>query len=224
MRCAIAYHPRQGQTGPEFRSEFVLTPDGVLSTTVKTSSEEQPWGVTWPLLENDGAPLPRFHTSNVEAVGYPGSSDRENFISLDEGAQFTPEPPLRGTYGDLRPIRVTNPGNANHTFVYPSSAADPAADSVRRSFKITPDGFQSVLGRVSGKVYVGRTAAGGVSDHVDLTGSGKPDAKFSQTSGFLLQLQNGKVISVETDREVNAEIQGKKQHLLQHKPVSLLTP
>jgi len=81
VRCAIAYRPRHGGIGPSFRNEFVLTPDGVLSTTVKTSPEEQEWGVTWPLLENDGAPLPRFHTPGVEAVGYPGSSDREKLHS-----------------------------------------------------------------------------------------------------------------------------------------------
>ena len=224
VRCAIAYHPQQGQSGPSFRDEFVLTPDGVLSTTVKTSPEEQAWGVTWPLLENDGAALLRFHTAGVEAVGYPGSGDRENFIALDTGTQFTPEMPLRGTYGDLRPIRVTVSGKAIHTFVYPAGLTDPAADSVRRSFMITKDGFRSVLGRVSGSIYVGRTAAGGVGDRVDLAGGGKADATFSHRCGFLLQLRNGRVAAVETDREVGAEIQGKKMHLLRYKPVLLLRP
>jgi len=224
VRCTLSYHPRQGQSGPSFRNEFVLTPDGVLSTLVKTSPEEQSWGVTWPLLENDGAPLQRFHMEGVEAVGYPGSGDRENFIALDAGTRFTPETPLRGTYGDLRPIRVTVPGNANHTFVYPVGAADPAAESVRRSFTITRDGFRSVLCHVAGTMYVGRTSAGGVGDSVDLAGSGKADATFSRTCGFLLQLRSGKVVGVEADREVDAEIQGKKVHLFPYTPVSLLRP
>jgi hypothetical protein len=221
VRCAIEYHPRPGQSGPALRNEFVLTPDGVFSTIVKTSSDEQAWGVTWPLLENDGAALPRFHTLGVEAVGYPGSADRESFIALDEGTRFTPEMPLRGTYGDLRPIRVTVPGKASHTFVYPSGAADPDADSVRRSIIITRDGFRSMLGRVSGTIYVGRTAAGGVGDRVDLAGTGTADATFSRTCGFLLQLRRGRVAAAETDRDVDAEIQGKKVHLLQHKPLLL---
>jgi hypothetical protein len=160
----------------------------------------------------------------VEAVGYPGSGDRENFIALDTGTQFAPEMPLRGTYGDLRPIRVTVSGKAIHTFVYPAGATDPAADSVRRSFMITKDGFRSVLGRVSGSIYVGRTAAGGVGDRIDLAGGGKADATFSHMCGFLLQLRHGRVVAVETDREVDAEIQGKKMHLLRYKPVLLLRP
>jgi hypothetical protein len=221
VRCAITYHPRQGKNGPSFRDEFVLTPDGVLSTIVKTSSGEQAWGVTWPLLENDGTPLPRFHTEGVEAVGYPESGDRENFVALDTGSQLTPETTLRGAYGDLRAIRVTVPDKANHTFVYPANATDPSADSLRHSFATTPDGFRTLLGRVSGSIYVGRTSAGGVGDGVDLAGHGKPDVKFSERCGFLLQLRQGKVVSAEADREVDGEIQGKKVHLSRYKPVWL---
>jgi len=61
-----------------------------------------------------------------------------------------------------------------------------------------------------------------VGDRVDLAGDGNAGARFSQTCGFLLQLNGGKVISAETDRDVDAEIQGKKRHLLRYTPVSLL--
>ena len=56
VRCAVDYAPRRGAGGPCFRHEFVLTPDGVLSTLTRTSGTGR-WGVTLPLLENDGAPL-----------------------------------------------------------------------------------------------------------------------------------------------------------------------
>lgn len=221
IRCAIEYHPRAGQTGPTFRNEFVLTPDGVLSTVTKTSAEDQLWGVTWPLMLNDGAPVNRSHTASIQSAAYPGSSSQENFISLNTGTEFATEPALRSTFGDLEPVRVTTTQKSSQTFVYPSIATDPDAESVRKSFTITADGFRSALGRVSGTIYSGRTSAGGVGDHIDLAGNGHTDAKFDHECGFLLQLRGGKVISVETDRDVEAEIQGKKLKLLRYRPAVL---
>jgi len=59
VRCAIEYRPKAGQSGPAFRDEFIITPDGVLSTVKPESPGSTQWGVTWPILENDGAPLER---------------------------------------------------------------------------------------------------------------------------------------------------------------------
>ena len=44
VRCAITYAPKPGQSGPTFRNELVLTPDGMLSGV--SSTGDQPWGVT----------------------------------------------------------------------------------------------------------------------------------------------------------------------------------
>jgi hypothetical protein len=221
VRCAIAYHPKPGQTGPTFRNEFTLTPDGVLSVVRNTSPGESPWGVTWPLLENDGATLLRSNTAHIATAGYPGTADRQNFIALDSGPKMVFEPVLRSTFGDLRPVRVTAPGEVNRTFVYPSGAGDPEAETVRTSFTLTSDGFRSVLGRLSGDVYVGRTAAGGFADQVDLDGDGTVDAKFSQPCGFLFQIAGGKAVAVEADRPVTAEIQGRKVTLGRYTPLKL---
>jgi hypothetical protein len=133
----------------------------------------------------------------------------------------TPEAPLRSTFGDLRPLRVLMAGAANRTFIYPTGPGDPGPESVRRSFLVTANGFRSVLGRVSGSVYVGRASAGGVGAEVDLDGDGKPDARFSRECGFLLQLEHGKVTAVETDRAVTAEVQGRRLTLGAHSPVVL---
>jgi hypothetical protein len=71
---------------------------------------------------------------------------------------------------------------------------------------------------VSGKIYTGRTAAGGVGRVVDIDGDGKPDVTFSAECGFMLQLRDGQVTAVETDRDVTAMIQGKTVALKRYQP------
>jgi hypothetical protein len=147
-------------------------------------------------------------------VRYPNGSDEQNFIAVGGALKFTEEPLMRSTYGDLRPVRVS----ASTTFVYPRTAADPSAEEVRKSFAVHGRDFSSVLGKVSGTIYIGKTAAGGVGRAVDLDGDGKPDAVFSEESGFVLQLRNGRVIAAEADRDVSATIQGKKMTLKRYSP------
>jgi hypothetical protein len=223
VRCAIDYRPKAGQSGPAFRDEFILTPDGLLSTVKKTSAGASPWAVTWPILENDGSPLERSTSKYVASVHYPQSADLQNFIALDGPPVFTATPPLRGSYGDLRPIRVKTAGDTNHTLVYPQGPGDPDADSVRKSFVLTNGGFRSVLGEVNGTIYTGRTSAGGFGTQISMKGRGAPDAKFSQPCGFLLQVQDGVVTSVEVDHAVQAEIQGRHFTLSPHIPVHIAT-
>ncbi len=211
VRCAIDYRPKRGQNGPSFRNEFTLTPDGILSEVTKTSPQTVPWGVTWPLLENDGAPLVLSVNDRIASVKYTGATDQQNFIALDAGSTLTSESPLRGSYGDLRPIRVTVPGSRNRTFIYPRSDGDPEAAAVLRRLP----------GRVSGTLYVGPTAAGGFGDKIDLDGDGAPDATFTENCGFLLQLRNGRAVAVEADRALRADIQGRKVALERYVPFIL---
>ena len=89
---------------------------------------------------------------------------------------------------------------------------------------MTSAGFHSLLGRVSGNLYVGRTSAGGVGTEIDLDGDGKPDVRFNRECGFLLQLDRGKVIAIETDRAVTAEVRGRRVPLEAHSPVVLKDP
>jgi hypothetical protein len=223
VRCAIDYRPKPGQAGPRFRNEFILTPDGILSTVRKTSGETVPWGVTWPLLENDGTPLSLSLAPRIASTAYPGKSDRENFLALDAGSRMVSESPLRSTYGDLRPVRVIAPGSVNRTWIYPSGPGDPPADAVLAGFTFTEDGFASPVGRVRGMVYVGRSAAGGFGDRLDL-GAGRPAVRFSRPCGFLLQLENGGIAAVETDRAVTAEIGGGKLDLRAYEPLRMTAP
>jgi hypothetical protein len=220
VRCAVEYRPQKGQTGPSFRDELIVTPDGILSTVTKTSPDAFNWAVTWPLLENDGAQLVLAAADRLRMVSYPNGSDQQSFIAI-EPAQFTQEPLLRATYGDLRPVRVRSSGASRRTFVYPRSTGDPPAEVVRDSLVITADGFRSVLGRVSGTTYVGRSAAGGVGTAIDFDGDGVPDARFATECGFLIRLKGSKAVEVEVDRNVEATIQGKQIRLTSYRPAAL---
>jgi hypothetical protein len=221
VRCAVTYSPKQGKSGPTFRNDLVLTPDGVLSTVTKTSGGDTRWGVTWPLLENDGRPVQHTGTAHVRTTAYPGGTDDQNFIALDAQPHLALDEPLfRSTYGDLRPVRMTVADKISRTFVYPRSAGDPAAEEVRKSVKVTGDGFTSTLARVRGDLYAGRTSAGGVGTELDVDGDGRADVRFNERCGFLLQLRAGRVTAVEADRDVSGEIQGRKVQLRAYSPVS----
>jgi hypothetical protein len=215
VRCAIDYSPRPGKNGPSFRNEFTLTPDGVLSVVTKTLRDDVVWATTWPVLENDGRALQRSSRDGIQSVRCPGADDEQNFIALGGTPTFAEETSMRSTFGDLRPVRIS--GSAT-TFVYPRAGDDPEAQAVRKSFAIDGRNFSSALGKVSGTIYTGRTAAGGVGRGVDIDGDGKPDVTFSAECGFILQLRDGRVIAAEADRDVTAIIQGKTVALKRYQP------
>jgi hypothetical protein len=173
--------------------------------------------MTWPVLENDGTPLTRTSRPGIQSVHYPNGTDEQNFLAIAATAAFAETPLLRSTFGDLRPIRAAAPA----TFVYPRDAGDPQADLVRKSFTIHGQDFSSVLGKVTGNLYVGRTSAGGVGRSLDLDGDGKPDVTFSEECGFVLQLRNGQILAAECDRDVTASIRGRKLALKRYQPVQL---
>jgi hypothetical protein len=218
VRCAIDYKPKSGQSGPTFRNEFIITPDGILSTLTSSASN---YGVTWPILTYDGKTnLTTNYTSHIASVNFPGASDQQNYIALHSSPTIsTSDATRRSAYGDLRPVRMVSGGSNNQTFIYPRSAADPSAESVRTSFNRSGNDFTTVLGRVKGNTYVGRTSAGGVGTSIDLDNDGVADATFSTSCGFILQLENGRVKAVEVDTSVTGVIQGQSVSLQGYKPV-----
>jgi hypothetical protein len=225
VRARIDYAPLAGQTGPTFRDDLIITPDGVLST-ITSSAGPGTFGVTWPVLTNDGAGLTNTFTPFIASVSFPGGGDEENFIALQPSAptMVTNLPTLRSSYGDLRPVRVVPGSSTATTLVYPRSPWDPSAESVRTSFTQTGSDFSTVLGKVSGSLYVGRTSAGGVGTGIDLNGDGVNDVTFSASCGFVLQLANGRVTAVETDSNVSAVVQGTSINLLAYTPAQIITP
>ncbi len=162
VRCHIEYSPIAGEFGPSFRNEFILTPDGNLCSLTRTSGDQE-WGVTLPLLVYDGSALD-FEiekSPGIAATRFRNGTDEQTFIVLNNDAIFIPEAPIRSSYGDLLPIRVTSRDDVLYIFVYPRSGSDPAAEEMRQSFKIYNGGFSSVLGRVDGHQYVGHKSATG---------------------------------------------------------------
>jgi hypothetical protein len=157
------------------------------------------------------------------ASKFSNEPDQQNFIAMKGSHQLdASDPVVRGGYGEFRPVRVTDSqGGPVETFVYPRNAGDPDAESVRASFKRDGKDFSSVLGRVKGTLYVGRTSAGGVGKAIDLDGDGADDVSFGESCGFILQLKDGQVIRMEADRAVKARIAGREVALTAYKPVNI---
>jgi hypothetical protein len=205
VKFALDYHPLAGQTGPTFHEDFVVTPDGVL-TTLTSSAPADPWGLTWPLLMNDGAgALTTSVAGNVASTRFASGTDEQNFIAVGGAATLAMDGPVvRSGYGDLQSVRYVATGAApNRTFVYPRNANEPSANAVRDSFMATANGFKTALARVEGNTYVGRTSAGGEGTSLDIDGDGTADVHFDQSCKFVLQLDAGRIIAVEADRAVS---------------------
>jgi hypothetical protein len=199
---------------------FILTPDGALASV--QASHKIPFGLIWPLLEDDGRRLQVKVGSRFASVAYSDQADEQNFIVVNKQAKITnDEKAVQSTYGWLRPVRVTVAGAVNETFVYPRNAAEPTAAAVQRSFVRTASGFRSLLGRVDGNLYIGRTSAGGEGRIIDLNHDGKADVTFSEKCQFILRHEHGKVQAIETDRPVSALMQGIQIKLTAYKPVYL---
>ena len=201
VRFQILYHTVTGQGGPSFQHEFVITPDGVLTTLRCT--EDRPFGLTIPILTNDGRALSVESAIDRIAVSYPKeiepSGDEQNILILGAKPKVERLEAIRSAVGWLEPVRVTSEEPAVRVFVYPRSATDPTGQAVLASFRQFEGGFESCLGRVASDLYQGRTSAGGHADRIDLNGDGHAEISFQEPCGFLIQLEDGKPIALETD-------------------------
>jgi hypothetical protein len=204
VRCAVDYAPIDLDAGGQtFHEDFVITPDGIFTTV--TSAGNAKWGMTLPLLVFDGAKnLVTSTADGMATARYPDATDEQAFIAVGPGTFASDGAPVRGGYGDLQSIRYE--GSPNQIFVYPRTASDPAAAAVRDSFKTTAEGFESVLGRVAAKTYVGTTSAGGEAATLDIDGDGTPDVAFDNTCKFVLRLSGGRVTAIEVDRAVTCTV------------------
>jgi hypothetical protein len=221
IRCQVVYKPKSGKTGPTFTNDFIIIPDGILSTLTSTSVN---FGITWPILTFDGAThLNTSIMSNTASVSFPGQTDQQNFIALNLTPNITtPDVVRRSSYGDLLPVRMVSGITNNVTFIYPRSSADPSAESVRKSYSRSGNDFTTVLGRVKGNTYVGRTSAGGVGTAIDINNDGRADVTFNASTGFVIQLETGKISKIETDRDAIAVIQGQTFNFKAYSPLSII--
>jgi hypothetical protein len=222
VKGTIGWHPLAGHTGPSFETKVWISPDGVLAETRKTSGDADEWGMTWPLLVNDGRPLMNEVNGAAASTSYDRKGDEGNFIDIDGDARVVADGPrFRSTYGDLLAMRALARDGLQRTFVYPRSAGQPSATEVERSLRRTQHGFTSVLGTVEGDVYISSTMAGGEGNSFTLPHQAKPALVFDQRCGFVTRVSGGRVVSVETDRDVTAHVGARTVVLRAHEPRDL---
>ena len=220
MCGSILYHDVTGAGGPAFRHDFTATPDGVLFTL--RPLQRGMCGVTIPLLEDDGESLRTARGERSVGTSYSEDGDSQHFIAVSAGAVIEDGGDrLQSAYGWLKPYRAANENGPVSIFVYPQGQGDPRAEAVLDSFRVEENGFRSVLGRVDGTLYVGRYAAGGWGQAVDIDGDGKNDLALSEPCGFLAQLEAGAVVSIEADRAVTVSVEGQSWALKPHLPVEM---
>jgi hypothetical protein len=215
VRCAIDYAPVASASGPRFRHSFVITPDGVLARLTAEGTDD--FAVTWPVMENDGRPLEVAVADRMATTRYNPVGDQQCFIAIGGLDINNRDDAVQSTYGWLRPMRSI----ARWTFIYPRSWGDPPAELVRDTFRGNEEEFKSLLATVTAKMYIGRASAGGEGQSIDIDADGTPDASFTKTCQFVLQLRDKKVTAVEVDRDVVATIAGEQIGLSAYKPVML---
>ncbi len=220
VKFTIVYAPITGSGGAMYFHAFTVTPDGVF--TRLTSPHNTQLALTLPLLEHDGRPLDVQFGERTASTAYPearGTGDAQHFLVVNQGdVKLNVGNALQSTYGWLKPVLVTTPGDAIDVFIYPKTANDPGATSVQESFVETENGFSTVLGRVSGTQYVGRFAAGGYGDVLDLKGDGSQLMRFDKPCHFIVQLRAGEPVAIEADRSVTVDYKGARQKLSAFKP------
>lgn len=83
VRGTMNIVPKNGQTGPSFAMNLVITPDGVLVETARTSGT-QSYGQTWPLMVFDGKHvLVTNLTSHIASTAYPKMSATRTVVQAE---------------------------------------------------------------------------------------------------------------------------------------------
>jgi len=217
VKFKITYAYTTGRGGPYFQQEFIITPDGVM--TYLSCRQPIPYGVSVPLLANDGRELETSISNGIARTGYSGSGDTQNFIGLNGDVHVEVDgKKIRSTYGDLLPVKFQSDEKKQRVFVYPKTMDDPDAFAVKESFQFIDGGFSSVLGSVKGTIYTGRYSAGGYGNSLDLDGDGTAELTLHKSCGFITQLKNGVVTSIESDQDVEVKINGKTMLLKAFQP------
>ncbi|WP_114749089.1 hypothetical protein [Pleomorphovibrio marinus] len=204
VKFSLHYSYVTGRGGPYFTQEFIITPD--LVVTRLKSPQSLSFGLTVPLLENDGTALELNIDKDQMTTSYGDGQDQQCYIPINREVDIdSSAKSIKSTYGWLKPVRVTSPEKTLDMLVYPRNANDPSASQVKASFSWTQNGFTSILGTMEGDIYRGNNAAGGFGDRFDTNQDGIIDLRFDKECMFVIQMGNGKIKAIETDREVVVE-------------------
>jgi hypothetical protein len=175
-----------------------------------------------PVVVDDGRPLDVKLTPPCIAVSYPReigpSGDEQNFLLLDAHADVHADEPIRSAVGWLKPLRVTNREGEVTVFVYPRSAGDPTGAEVAAGFRLLDDGFTCCLGSVRGKLYEGRTSAGGEGPGIVLDAG---ELAFAAACRFVLQRDATGATALETDRATEVQWRGSTLRADKFTPIAI---
>ena len=220
VKFKITYASITGWGGPQFEQKFVVTPDGVM--TYLSCLQNTPFGLSAPLLVNDGRTLQTQMSGKIASTGYGPSGDTQNFIGLNETLEVVQDGvAIESTYGTLLPVKFRSSDNRQIVFVYPKSQGAPEAINVKESFLLTENGFSSLLGKVEGTVYIGKKMAGGYGQALDIDYDGTSEMVLNTSCGFISQLENGRILKIETDRDVTISVNNKTFDLQAYQPMSV---
>lgn len=149
--------------------------------------------------------------------------DQQNYISLSSTSSFDASAPLvRGGYGDFRPVILSDEKEKIiSTWIYPRNGSDTPAADVLKSFQRNGDDFSTAINSVQGKIYIGKTSAGGFGKLLDIDHDGTAEIIFDRECSFITQLKNGKIIALETDQDAKAKIDNHVVSLKASKPFML---
>ena len=206
-------------SGGTFTQNLTITPDGVLVQTTSTGFSAGNWGVTYPVLIDDGTTSGGWGaTATTTSLTQPiasatwSNNDSQNFITISSNTVvFTSESNCLTSVGDVTPVRSVVSADTTHTtFVYPATNAgvtDPSAASVRSTFTVTGTntytctalGSSVTSDSSTGTVYIGRTCASGWASTFTLSGG---TVTFSVPCFFIAQVSSGHVTAIEVDRAV----------------------
>ena len=217
VKFSILYSPVTGVGGPSFYHDFTVTPEGVFTELHSPNPVEL--GLTLPLLEDDGRELIVEINKRSASTRYPqglNTGDEQHFLILNEDSvKLEAGESVLSTYGWLQPVRVTAESNTVQAFVYPRTVLDLSTEAVLEGFSISEDGFESPLGRLDGSIYMGRYAAGGWGNRLKMA---VDEIVFDKPCGFIVQHNEGRIIAIETDADVEAKVGNKPINLQKFKP------
>lgn len=218
VKFKITYTSITGSGGPQFEQKFIVTPDGVM--TYLSTPQNTPFGLTVPLLANDGRPLQTQIGGKIASTGYGLNGDTQNFIGLNETMEVGQDGvAIESTYGSLLPIKFSSSNEQTIVFVYPKSQRASEAVKVKESFLLTENGFSSLLGSVEGTLYVGKKMAGGYGQALDVDQDGTAELVLKTSCGFITQLENGRIVKIETDSDVTLSVNNKTFKLKAYEPM-----
>ena len=92
---------------------------------------------------------------------------------------------------------------------------------MKESFLLTENGFSSLLGKVEGTVYIGKKMAGGYGQALDIDYDGTSEMVLNTSCGFISQLEIGRILKIETDRDVTISVNNKTFDLQAYQPMSV---